>query len=242
MRKHDVVYILRGNVAPDELRYSLRSIEANMTHGKVWFYCGCPEGIVPDEHVPGEQQGSSKWERVRDSLIKVCRNDKITKQFWLFNDDFYVLQKLEKTTPLHRGLLMDHVLDVERRHGGAQTGYTRQLRKCEDQLRQAGLTTLDYALHVPMLVDREKMLETLQMFPHCPMFRSLYGNYAKIGGDFMMDVKTVSRDKEIPEDALFFSTSNRAFGGHVMEQLQERFPDPCRYEVGYGEGMGEEVL
>jgi len=234
MRKHDVVYILRSNCRPDELRYSLRSIEANMDHGKVWFYCGQPAGLIPDEAVPMEQIGASKWERVRSSLIEVCRNDKITKKFWLFNDDFYVLSPMTSTKALHRGLLQDHILDIQTRHRGP-SAYSNMLRQCKDQLQQAGCTTLDYALHIPMLIDREKMMDALDMFPRCPMFRSLYGNYAGIGGEFHRDVKTINPDKEIPEDADFFSTSNKAFAGSVRKQLDERFPDPCKYEVEYGE-------
>ena len=233
MRKYDVVYILRENVLPNELRYSLRSIEANMTHGKVWFYCGCPKGITPDEYVPGSQSGANKWENTRNSLIKICSNDEISDRFWLFNDDFYILKRMTRTVPLHRGQLIDHIRGVESRHGGAPTSYTRQLRECERQLKAAGLDTLDYALHVPILVDRKKGLETLQAFPKCPMFRSLYGNYAKIGGEQIEDVKTTDPNKTIPEDALFFSTSNRAFAGRVRKQLEERFPDPCRYEAEF---------
>lgn len=237
MRKYDIVYILRDNVGAEELRYSLRSIEANMDHGKVWFYCGKPEGIEPDEYVPHIQTGSTKWERVRSSLIEIGNNNKISKKFWLFNDDFYVLAPMKSEKPLHRGLLMDHILDIEDRHRSTQTSYSRELRKCEDQLRQAGLTTLDYALHIPILIDREKLLETLQMFPRCPMIRSLYGNYAKIGGEFHADVKTMDPNREISEDADFFSTSNRAFAGRVREQLETRFPDPCKYEAEYGESV-----
>ena len=235
MRKYDVVYILKEHAGPDELRFSLRSIEANMTHGKVWFYCGCPDGIKPDEHVPGPQIGSTKWERVRNSLIQVCKNDEITDKFWLFNDDFYVLRRMTRTVPLHRGQLRDHYESIEARHGGMRSGYTRRLRACEETLRHAGLTTLDYAIHVPILVDRKMGLETLKAFPNNPMFRSLYGNYAKIGGEFFeeIDVKTMDPDKEIPDDALFFSTGNRAFAGFVREQLETRFPDPCKYEAEF---------
>lgn len=233
MRKYDVVYILKERVTDGELRFSLRSIEANMTHGKVWFYCGCPAGIIPDEHVPGPQVGAKKWDRVRNSLVQICKNDDITEKFWLFNDDFYVLRRMTRTVPLHRGELRDHIAGVEARHGGMPSGYTRRLRACEDRLKRAGLTTLDYALHVPILVDRKKGLETLETFPDNPMFRSLYGNYAKIGGEYFEDVKTMDQNKQIPDDALFFSTGNRAFGGKVLEQLQKRFPEPCRYEAEY---------
>lgn len=233
MRKYDVVYILKENARNDELRYSLRSIDRNLEHRKVWFVCGKPDGLVPDEYMDHVQEGSTKWQRVRSSLIEVCKNDNITKQFWLFNDDFYVMNPIDKQFMYHRGLLADHIKDVERRHAGMITGYTRQLRLCEEQLRDAGLTTLDYAIHVPMLVDREKMLQTLEMFPRCPMFRSLYGNYAKVGGEFIKDCKTVDANKIIDTDAPFFSTSNRAFGGNVREQMESLFSDVCKYEVEY---------
>lgn len=238
MRKYDVVYILKDRPGTEELRYSLRSIEANMDHGKVWFYCGCPEGFKPDVHVPHVQKGATKWERVRSSLVEICKNEKISKQFWLFNDDFYIMQPMQKAENFHRGLLADHIRDIERRHCGGSTGYTRNLRICEDQLRQAGMTTLDYAIHLPMLVDRAKALEALEMFPRCPMFRSLYGNYAQIGGTFHKDVKTTDQDKVIPEDADFFSTSNKAFRGSVADQMAQRFPDPCRFEEGFVDDIG----
>lgn len=230
MRKYDIVYILKAGSSPGELRYSLRSVEANMDHGKVWFYCGQPDGLRPDESVPSRQIGLSKWERTRYSLRQVCQNDSITKKFWLFNDDFYVMAPMEKAVVYHRGQLEDHIRSIESRRNGRRSGYSGNLRMCMDQLQAAGLTTIDYALHVPMLVDREKMLETLDMFPGCPMFRSLYGNYAKVGGKYHEDVKTVDPNKIIPEDADFFSTSNKAFAGRVLDQLKQRFPEQCKYE------------
>ena len=241
MRKYDVVYILKAGCTGEELRYSLRSIEANMTHGKVWFYCGCPDGIIPDEHVLMVQAGANKWERVRNTLIRVCKNDEITEKFWLFNDDFYVMKRMTRTVPLHRGELMEHVKGIESRHG-RPSGYSRRLKMCDMMLRSAGLTTLDYALHIPILVDREKGLEAIRKFPDCPMFRSLYGNYAKVGGEYHEDVKTVDPNKIIPDDIDFFSTSNKSFAGEVRRQMEERFPDPCRYEAEYGQRVREEVL
>lgn len=236
MRKYDAVYILKANAKPNELRYSLRSIEENMTHGKVWFYCGKPKGIEPDEYVPHEQTGANKWERVRSSLMEVCKNNKLTKKFWLMNDDFFVLQPMTKEKPFQRGLLRDHYLNIEQRHGGFPTGYSRRLRECEMMLQHAGLTSLDYALHVPMLFDREKLMETLLMFPRCPMTRSLYGNYAGVGGDFLEDYKITDPDATVREDALFLSTGDAGFGGNVQAFLEKRFPEPCRYEVGEGNG------
>lgn len=229
MRKHDVVYILKQDVRPDELRYSLRSVEENLPHRKVVFYCGKPEGIEPDVHVPHKQIGYLKWERARSSMLALCQDDSLTKQIWLMNDDFYILQPMTSEKPLHRGLLRDHYKAIKERRNGMSTEYSRQLAICEGLLKQAGLTTLDYALHVPMLIDRRKMLEAVQMFPRCPMFRSLYGNYAGVGGTFSHDYKLMTIDGEIDTEAPFLSTADKTFP-RALAFLEERFPEPSRFE------------
>lgn len=228
---YDVVYILKSDVTPGELTYSLRSICENLNFRKVWFYCGKPAGIEPDEYVSKKQEGGTKWERARSSLLDICKNEKITKKFYLFNDDFYVLKPTKTIKPYQGGLLLDRIQTIEARHGHKPTSYTNRLRICDDQLHRAGLTTLNYALHIPLLVEREKMLEALEMFPRCPMFRSLYGNYANIGGDFHRDVKINSPDRAVNPELDFLSSSDKSFNGEVGKFLAERFPDPCKYEV-----------
>lgn len=231
MRKYDIVYILEEDVRSGELRYSLRSIEKNMTHGKVWFYCGKPEGIDPDEYVPMKQQGFMKWEKAKSSLIRACMNDDITEKFWLFNDDFFVLKRMLSIKPLFDGSMHDHILQIEHRYNDKKTGYTKMLRACEEQLKDAGCTTFNYAIHVPMLIDRQQMLEALQMFPSCPMFRCLYGNYQAIGGNGHEDVKIHDAMTPVPDGADFVSTDDRAFYcGRVGRDLRNMFPDKCRYE------------
>lgn len=230
MDKYDVVYILKQYAQPDELRYSLRSICENMEFNRVWFYCGKPQGIKPDVHVSKPQTGASKWERARSSLIDICKNDEITKSFWLFNDDFYLLKPFDRTEPFHVGELSEHIARVEAKHKG-MSAYTFQLRECERQLKRDRLTTLDYAIHVPLLVERSTMLEALTVFPNCPMFRSLYGNYANIGGTKRKDVKISDPNKAVDPEADLLSSSDKSFHGEVGRFLAERFPTPCRYEV-----------
>jgi len=231
MYKYDVVYILKQYAQPDELRYSLRSVCENMEYNRIWFYCGKPNGLAPDVYVAKAQRGASKWEKARSSLIDICKNDDITPKFWLFNDDFYLLKPFHRMKPYHVGELSDHIKRVEARHNNSWTPYTFQLRECEAHLKRAGLTTLDYAIHVPMLVERSTMLEALKAFPSVPMFRSIYGNYAAIGGTKRDDVKINSPDTDVNPKADLLSTSDKAFKGKAGRFLAERFPEPCRYEV-----------
>ena len=228
MKKHDIVYILKPLTTAEELRYSLRSIEKNFEHGNVYFIGGKPEGIEPDIYIEHEQIGINKWERVRSSLILACENKDISKEFWLFNDDFYILKPWKSDTPLHRGFIHDHVLSVEAKHG-ARSVYANKLRDCEQLLKGVGLTTFDYALHAPMLIDKQKMLEALTLFPDCPMFRSLYGNYAMIGGTYSPDNK-IAKDGTYNDKAPFLSSSDKTFE-IVEEYLESMFPEPSKWEV-----------
>ena len=232
MNKYDVVYILKSGVRTDELRYSLRSIEKNLEHGNVWFVCGQPMGLYPDCSIRMQQKGILKWEKARSSMIAVCKNKDVSEKFWLFNDDFFVLKPMASEEPYFGGMLRDHILHIEHRYNDKRTGYTRALRYCEQTLADAGFTTFDYALHIPMLVDKAKMLKVLETFPDCPMFRSLYGNYAEIGGTQHDDVKIVSLSDRFDEDADFVSTDDNSFRcGQVGVQIRRMFREACKYEI-----------
>ena len=233
MRKYDVIYILKEGGPSEELRYSLRSIEANMSHGDVWFYGGIPAGFVPDHAVRFNQVGFTKWDKVRSTLIAICNNEEVPARFWLFNDDFYILQRMTSTKPVYNKTLRDHYEHVEKKHGG-RTAYSKALRYCEKVLLEKDCPTLDYAVHVPILIEKEKALETLNAFPDCPMFRSLYGNYNQVEGVHASDVKITDFNKRIDTEAAFLSTSNKSFRfGEVGKQLQKIFPEPCKYEAGF---------
>lgn len=232
MRKYDVIYILKESGPAEELRYSLRSIEANMSHGDVWFYGGTPRGFVPDHAVKFNQVGLTKWEKVRSTLLAICNNPDVPARFWLFNDDFYVMQRMNSTKAPYNKTLREHYEHVERKHGGF-TAYSKALRYCEKVLLEKGLTTYDYAVHIPILIDKDKALETLKAFPDCPMFRSLYGNYNKLDGVHHADVKISDLGKKFKAETDFLSTSNKSFKfGEVGEQLRNTFPEPCKYEAG----------
>ena len=232
METYDIVYILKYDARAYELRYSLRSIVKNLNFGKVWFVCGSPFGLKPDRHVSMIQRGVLKWQKARSSLLEVCKRKDLSDKFWLFNDDFFVLKPMESETPYFGGMLRDRILQLEHRYNDKQTGYSRELRKCEQTLKDADMTTFNYALHLPMLIDKSKMLEALQTFPDCPMFRSIYGNYAEIGGEQHDDVKITGFERGIPNDADFVSTDDASFfSGKVGRQIRKMFPEKCRFEI-----------
>lgn len=232
MQDHDIVYILKNNYVSDELKYSLRSVCKNFPYRKIWFYGGKPDRIQPDEMVEVVQTGSDKWQKVNNTLRQICQNDDITPDFWLFNDDFFVMKKLDDLQPMVGGTLWARAQKIASKHNGNDSKYSKQLRDTARILRDAGCDRLDYALHVPMLINREKGLKTLVTFPNSPMFRSLYGNHHKIGGVLTEDVK-IQDLVEVPKgNETFLSTNDDSFkNGRVGAFVRTAFPDPCKYEL-----------
>ena len=222
----DIVYILKSDVEPNELRYSLRSLE-NFPHGKVWFFCGCPKGIRPDEFVPFKQTGNRKFEMATSTYKAIAKSD-VTDDFWMFNDDFFILEKVEEFPYMFNGTLGEYVAHL--RSMNRVHPYARRLDRTRVHLENKGLGTLNYALHIPMLFNKAKVLETLRVFPDDPMFRSLYGNLHKVGGVDSRDFK-ISDLETIPEGWPLVSTYEESFNkGKVGEWIRARFPKPSRWE------------
>lgn len=231
MKKYDIVYFLKETYENEELRYSLRSVEKNFPHNKVWFYGGRPDNLEPDERVRVEQNHKTKWLNVRMMLEMACKNDEITEDFWLFNDDFFVLQPVQELQPLYDGDLPNRIKDIEGRHGNKPSAYTNGLRQAMKMLEGRKLGVLNYAVHMPMLINRKKALEVLAEFPDCAMFRALYGNYCKVGGIDHKDTKIASMEREVDPGLDFLSTSDLSFiAGKAGEYVRETFKEKCKFE------------
>lgn len=230
----DIVYFLKEAPQNEELRYSLRSVEKNWQFNKVWFYGGCPDGIKPDHHVHINQTEESKWERVRNMLYKACQNDDITESFWLFNDDFFILQPTPETmAPQYNGTLERQIERVENRHNGLVMDYTQRLRHLQKTLVRAGKPTLNYSVHKPILINRKKMLEVLDKFPDEPMSRALYANYWGVGGEDSSDNKVMVTQFDMYRVARwrFVSTSDDSFNfGNIGNYIRNLFTTKSRFE------------
>ena len=227
--KRDVVYILKNDVKPDELRYSLRSICENFKFRDVWFFGGKPEGIEPDHYVFFSQYGKNKWEKATSAYEVIFTCTDMTPEFYLFNDDFFVLKPYKQKLPLVRGTLQNRIDSINKRN---TSSYAAMLYETKKMLENRLFDTLDYATHTPFLVNRQKGLETLELFGHGKSFRCLYGNHHKIGGLIRPDVKIQNLSNLPSSDAMLVSTSDMSFRkGRIGEYLRKNFPLPCRYEL-----------
>ena len=234
--KYDIVYCLKETPKNEELRYSLRSVEENLKYRNVVFYGGCPVDLKPDRSVRIAQIEPTKWERVRNLLMNICNDEELTDDFWLFNDDFYILKPMsEDMKPQYNGTLYSHVIHIEARHNNRPTIYTQRLRHLIKTLEDNDLDCLNYAVHKPILYNKEKLKEVLTRFPDEPMIRALYGNYWKIGGEDKRDMKVQLKDYKhldrVKEKWEFLSSSDSSFNnGNVGVFIRERFNQKSRFE------------
>lgn len=229
--KHDIVYFVKQQPFNEELRYSVRSVEKNFPYNKIWFYGGCPLGIKPDKHIFVKQDKPTKWENVRKMLYEVCRNEDITENFWLFNDDFFIMQKIEEPKNYCNGTLESRIKEIEDRRNGHKSEYSINLAITKQLLEEGGYPTINYAVHIPMLINRKKALETLNKFPDSPMFRSLYGNYVRLPAVDMPDVKIHCQTVKPKEDAIMLSSSDRSFEvGYLGAFIKRSFKEKSKYE------------
>lgn len=223
----DIVYFIKDTPTNEELKYSLRSL-VNFPHGKVWFYGGCPKDLKPDKHIYVNQDQPTKWQNVSKMLRMACENPHISADFWLFNDDFFIMEKVTNPCNYYCGDIYKRIVTLEDKFDGI-TPYSYELREMAKELESMGCTTKNYTLHVPILINKKKMIEVLNM-TKCPMFRTIYANYAQIGGKEMVDVKITSKNK-LYKGGIYLSTEDKAFNhGLVGQQIRDIFNKKCKYE------------
>ena len=220
----DVVYIVRPG-ENEELRYSLRSLKNLDFSGRVWVYGQPPKWLTCDI-VPHTQTGIGKWNKTRSSLDLVMRNEQISKQFILFNDDMFILKPIKEIPYYTTGTLNDYWHNDKFLVNGRLSDYARRLAYT-DKFFPGGF---NYELHIPFVLDKE-LLRKLRRKYQFGATRSLYGNQWKVKPVLTKDVKIYDLDEKIPRGAVFVSTTDLSFAnGQVGKSIRRRLSEPSRFE------------
>ena len=232
LKDMDIVYVVKDAVYNEELQYSLRSVEKNFPHNRVWFFGGRPIGVHPDKQVIVNQVWRTKWDNVRNMLRMIADNEEITDDFVLFNDDFFVMKPV-KTLPPYKWKSMESICKwVEEQNNNRASSYTKNLRGVARELEEFQFPTDNYVLHMPMVFNKKKLLNALDVFPNTKSPRSVYGNmYCTKKAKTHKDVKIFRARTEPPKDSDFLSTEDFAFkNGKAGEYIKSCFPNKSRFE------------
>ena len=227
----DIVYFVKDGIRNDELRYSLRSVDKNMPYNRVWIFGGCSQFVTPDVRVRVEQEGKTKWDKVRNMYRMVCENKEVTDDFILFNDDFFIMQPTNKIDYLYRCGLDEHIKLIEDGFGHRPTEYTRLLRDCSATLGDR--KKLSYELHVPFVFNKKKLLKLLDEYPNAHCMRTMYGNLYEVGGLQMKDIKAFSDKPSFDyKNTQFLSTDDGMVNVNntVWRYIKTQFSKKSKFE------------
>jgi hypothetical protein len=225
------VYICReGN--NEELRYSIRSVEANLPKGNVWVVGGKPKWYT-GLHIP-VKSGLGKQRNAVQNLLMITESEEIPENFVLMNDDFFVVKPVLKIKTYHGGSLQDKINVRKALTPGSR--YLSLLSRTQKALQKRGIEDpLDYDIHVPMPMTKSGLKTALDLGIQ---WRSAYGNIYKVGGTKIKDVKVygsinfleLSYSPE-PLEYEYLSTDDSSFPVVWKKMLKGMFPNPSSCEL-----------
>jgi hypothetical protein len=150
------------------------------------------------------------------------------------NDDFFFIKKTGLMPIYHGGLLIDKIRQYQ--DLGARRYATLLSKTYNDLIRQGIKDPLDYDIHLPMPMNKQKLKESIKK---AYFSRSGYGNVHSIGGEFIKDVKIypsksqlVSKNYDFTNsDVAFISTEDTSFENVYNSILKDMFLMPSKYET-----------
>ena len=178
---------------PAELIYSLKSLKNYKDAGEVFIIGDSPRnditGFTLLEHEPATWAGSSRYHDVTSKIYQYAKTH--TGDFLLLNDDIFLLSDYTPTN-YQRGALLDLLRE------GEMTSFKQSQVYMLNWLRRQGLPLQSYELHVPMVINCEKAIETIELmagtiqFGNILMFRTVYGNMHLTDAKQLNDVKNIA--------------------------------------------------
>jgi hypothetical protein len=229
---NDFVYICKDG-DNEELKYSIRSVISSFPDSNIWVVGGKPNWYVGNFiHVP---QVFHKYRNAFENLKEISESDEISETFILMNDDFYIVGPLTQIETFHGLPLVEKVELYEKLNG--RSPYTKKLRLTYERLIKLGINDpLDYELHVPMPMEKEKLKEVL-LQRDTFLWRSIYGNMFNVGGKYMEDVKVylngalVAKSHDMKQDkSIYLSSSDSSSKYMISKILRPQFKSKTKFE------------
>lgn len=235
--KYDVVYYFQGERS-EELKYSIRSVEKNISYNRIFLVGDKPKWFKETRnsiYIESKNLNIQKYGLGSVSILhlkNLIKSDKCPENFLLFNDDFFVLRKINNWVDYYR-----NDIDYNQK---ALLNYAYHKKT----IRSLSLTVekKKYNLHIPILINKEKFEELYNIWSkldnHDIDFRTLYGNMFIKTNNQIADCKIGSNEKqnkiiyENLKNLDFVSTSDDSFkNGEIGKILRKMFNMPSSIEM-----------
>ena len=233
----DIVYLVKNARKNEELIYSLRTLK-NLPHDKVFIVGGCPDDVKKEKitYIPIVQTGN-KFRNTANNLELICRESRLSEEFILMNDDFFILKPItDPATELNlcRGYVSEVIEEYTQKYGNDGNQYIVGMGQAKTFLEDIGIKNpLSYELHIPIVMAKNEVLRAFSL-PYLKTIqpghiRTIYGNLFKNGSKITNDVKVrVGHYKPIKSQG-FLSTADNTWE-YVKPYIHGLFPDKSEYE------------
>lgn len=230
----DIVYFVREGDDNEELRYSLRSLK-NLPHEKVHIVGYKPSWVTNVNHIDITQDKGGKNLNTTHNMLMAAKNEDVSDDFILMNDDFFIMKPLSELPHYNRGTIKE----LEKYYEQFASTYYQGMVDTREYMEELGLgdNLLSYELHIPMIFNKNNVIDMFSRYyqdaPPVSVLhkRSLYGNMYNYGGETIKDVKVYQRDGQFDKDGTFLSTEDSIFeDSKIGRFIRRQFPNKSKYE------------
>jgi hypothetical protein len=217
----------------EELRYALRSWEANLAGSHDLLVVGhCPPWLKPDYFQSGNQYRSAPL-AVWDNIITATKAAVLMNfpEAIYMNDDFFAMRPVPKVHPVKRNItLAQHIAMFPDPGSG---WWAQSLALTASLLAGEGYPHPDsYEVHRPLLAQPAAMLSALSKWrggtqDGVPQWRTLYGVLNEIEAEPVADAKLGLRGAD--PHSPWTSTTDHSWPRYA-HTIRTRFQKPSRWE------------
>lgn len=217
----------------NELRYTLRSIQKFLAGYRDIVIVGAPrKWLTGVRYIEAKEDYTRKERCIFEKTLLACQDPDISDTFLFTNDDIFLTQPIDisQVKYWYSGTVKN-LLSM------SQGLYQNTVANTLKYLQKKGYPDKHFDIHVPILYEKEKYLQLLQVdWERDHIIKSLYCNSNHIEGEPMRDLKfgrpfTRPEIKKAIDGRMFFSISEQGTNDGIKELLQELYPEKSIYEL-----------
>jgi len=241
-----VVYVLGSGSKwhNNEIRYSIRSIQQNLSGYRKIFIVGSDPGFLTGViHVPCYDiyRGNADANIIHKilHLIKTT-GDQLTDEFVFMSDDQFFLKQVRASD-----LKLYYSLDMTQVQASYFPNLTwrNRLKRTRDALMAEGKTAYNCDVHIPVLFNKDHFSAVFSSYDYATglgyTIVSLYANNipdvspAKLSGEKAEFFRPMSQTDidQLTRSATFLAINDNGLNASMKEFLENQFPKPSKYEI-----------
>lgn len=237
----DVVYILgkESRWFDTEIKYSIRSVERYLIGYRNIYLIGTKPSFFNDRviEIPYEDIYGNKARNIMTKIRRACLDKRISKNFMLFNDDYFLLKTTDaQLYPYYYKNTLTQALD--RNRGNYE--FYKHVEQTIAALKQNNYPLLNFDSHYPIIYNKAKFTQVVAKYDwnlaHGLIMKSTYCNTLGITGELKEDCKinhphVLSNWPNITKDLDMFSIGDRCINKSMEQYLQSLYPNKSKYEI-----------